>query len=117
MNQSAFTNAPAAEPPAEPKAKGLRAPGEWRVLDARGYEEVTGERYYIRYPARDDELARLLRGEQFEGVEYMRAFAGEIAKGIPAVSLDHLIAAGEVVKANGPDDPYAKAAPKSEVTP
>lgn len=95
----AATTAPA---PAPKRAGGLRADGAYRVLDKRAF---------IEYPADDDQLAALLKGDKIPRADrkVKRVHTGEIATGIPAASIKALVASGWVCEANGPNDPYRKA--------
>lgn len=94
--------ATAAPAPAPKRAGGLRADGAYRVLDKRAF---------IEYPADDDQLAALIKGDKIPRADrkVKRVHTGEIATGIPAASVKGLVASGWICEANGPDDPYRKA--------
>ena len=93
-------------------SEALRSPTRWRVLEAEG--RPAGSR--IHFPADDAVLARLVAGESIplalRGA--MRSYApGEVAVGLPAVSVAGLLAAGRIAEAGGPDDPFAGASADS----
>lgn len=85
--------------PTATAAKSLRAPGKYRVL-----------REFVKYPKDDGELADIMAGERPDVITWRYVRQGEIAADYPACSLASDLAAGVIVEANGPSDPYAKPA-------
>lgn len=72
---------------AAPKAPALRDPGTYRVGTARGAIWIITD---------DDQLARILRGENIPKAErkVKRYVSGEIVKGIPATSVPWMLSGG-----------------------
>lgn len=97
--------------PKTPPAKALRDPGTYRVGTARGAIWIITD---------DDQLARVLRGENIPKAERkMRRYAsGELVTGIPATSLPWMLSGGWVEPAPGkptlPVVPVEPAAPDAE---
>lgn len=85
--------------PAAAAAKGLRAPGKYRVL-----------REFVKYPKDDGQLADVMAGERPDVIAWRYVYQGEIAADYPACSVAGDLAAGVIVEANGASDPYAKPA-------
>lgn len=82
--------------PAAAAAKGLRAPGKYRVL-----------REFVKYPKDDGQLANILAGEWPDVIEWQYVRQGEVSTNYPASSVPHDLAAGVIVEAGSKDDPYA----------